>query len=182
MRKRKRQIAPGGARYLRWNDCVDSNSPVNTRMDPRHLSEDFRDFLICLNEASVEYLIVGGHAVAYHRYVPPTQDLDVWIAVSDANADKLVKAVEAFFGVELKGLTKEWFLDRENVTRFGAAPQLIEIVPTISGGNFPEAYARRVVARIDGQDANLISLQDLLANKRASGRLKDVADVDELTK
>lgn len=151
-------------------------------MDPTHLSADFRDFLTCLNEAGVEYLIVGGHAVAYYGYVRPTRDIDVWVAVSPGNAERLVRAVNSFFGTELKGLAKEWFLDHENVTRFGAVPNLIEIVPTISGGIFHEAYARKVVAEIDGQKANLIALDDLLANKRASGRPKDLADVDELTK
>jgi hypothetical protein len=151
-------------------------------MDPTHLSDDFRDFLTCLNDAGVEYLIVGGHAVAYYGYVRPTRDMDVWVAVSTDNAERLVRAVKAFFGVELKGVAKEWFLDGENVTQFGAAPNLIEIVPAISGGNFSEAYARRVVTEVDGQKANLISLADLLANKRASGRLKDLTDVEELTK
>jgi hypothetical protein len=108
--------------------------------------------------------------------------MDVWVAVSPDNAERLLRAVKAFFGVELKGLAKEWFLDGENVTRFGAVPNLIEIAPTISGGNFPEAYARRVVTEVDGQKTNLISLADLLANKKASGRLKDLTDVEELTK
>lgn len=151
-------------------------------MDPTHLSDDFRDFLTCLNEAGVEYLIVGGHAVAYYGYVRPTRDIDVWIAVSPDNAERLVRAVNAFFGAALQGLAKEWFLDHDNVTRFGAVPNLIEIVPTISGGNFQEAYARKVVAEIDGQKTHLISLDDLLANKRASGRTKDIADVEELTR
>jgi predicted nucleotidyltransferase len=151
-------------------------------MDPTHLSEDFRDFLTCLNGAGVEYLIVGGHAVAYYGYVRPTRDMDVWIAVSPENAERLVRAVNAFFGTELKGVAEEWFLDTQNVTRFGAVPNLIEIVPTISAGNFHDAYTRKVVAEIDGQKTNLISLEDLLANKRASGRLKDMTDVDELTK
>ena len=151
-------------------------------MDPTHLSDDFRDFLTCLNDTGVEYLIVGGHAVAYHGYVRPTRDMDVWVAVSTDNAERLVRAVKAFFGAELKGLAKDWFLDGENVTRFGAVPNLIEILPTISGGNFGEAYARRVVTEIDGQKTNLISLTDLLANKRASGRLRDLTDVEELTK
>ena len=151
-------------------------------MDPTHLSDDFRDFLTCLNEAGAEYLIVGGHAVAYYGYVRPTRDIDVWIAVSPDNAKKLVRAVNAFFETELKGLAEEWFLDHDNVTRFGAVPNLIEIVPTISGGNFQDAYDRKVVAEIDGQKTNLISLDDLLANKRASGRAKDMADVEELTK
>jgi hypothetical protein len=151
-------------------------------MDPSHLSEDFREFLTCLNEAGVEYLVVGGHAVAYYGYVRPTRDMDVWVAVSPQNAGRLVQAVKAFFsGAELAGLSPEWFLDAENVTRFGAVPNLIEILPKISGTEFAGAFTRRVSAEIDGQVVNLICLADLIANKKASGRLKDLADVEQLT-
>ena len=151
-------------------------------MDPIQLSDDFRDFLTCLNEAGVEYLVVGGHAVAFHGYIRPTRDMDVWVAVSPDNADRLVRAVNTFFGGALPGLAREWFLDAENVTRFGAVPNLIEILPQVSGGEFAKAFARRVAAVIDGQPVNLISLDDLIANKNASARLKDLADVEELTK
>lgn len=151
-------------------------------MDPRHLSDDFRDFLTCLNEAGVEYLVVGGHAVAYHGYFRPTRDMDIWVDVSEHNATRLVKAVTTFFGGRLEGLSCDWFLDPENVTRFGAIPNLIEILPRISGGEFQAAYERRVDANVDGQNVKFISLQDLLANKKASARLKDLADVEQLTK
>lgn len=151
-------------------------------MDPSHLSNDFREFLTCLNEAGVEYLVVGGHAVAFHGYVRPTRDMDVWVAVSLDNADRLVRAINVFFGGALPGLAREWFLDTENVTRFGAVPNLIEILPKVSGGEFAKAYARRVAAQIDGQRINLISLDDLIANKRASARLKDLADIEQLLK
>lgn len=146
-----------------------------------HLSDDFRDFLTCLNEAGVEYLLVGGHAVAYHGYFRPTQDLDVWVAVSDENADRLISAIHAFFGGSLGGVSREWFLDGDNVTRFGAAPNLIEILPKVSGRDFQHAYARRVTATVDGQPVTFISREDLLANKKASGPLKDLADLEQLT-
>lgn len=149
-------------------------------MNPSHLSEDFREFLTCLNDAGVEYLLVGGHAVAYHGYVRPTRDMDLWVAVSPENADRLVRAVNLFFGGALPGLAREWFLDVENVTRFGAVPNLIEILPKVSGGDFAKAFARRVTATVDGQSVNLISLDDLVANKKASGRLKDLTDVEQL--
>lgn len=112
-------------------------------MDPSHLSDEFRDFLTCLNDAGVDYLLVGGHAVAYYGYVRPTRDMVIWVAVSPVNAERIVCAVKAFFGTELAGLAKEWFLDPENVTRFGAVPNLIEILPGISGGEFTEAYTRK---------------------------------------
>jgi predicted nucleotidyltransferase len=150
-------------------------------MNPRHLSDDFSEFLTCLNDAGVEYLLVGGHAVAYHGYIRPTRDMDVWVAVSPVNADRLVRAVNSFFGGALPGLAREWFLDVENITSFGAVPNLIEILPKVSGQDFESAFARRVVATIDGQTVNLISLEDLIANKMASARLKDLADVEQLT-
>ena len=151
-------------------------------MDPRHLSDDFRDFLTCLNEAGAEYLLVGGHAVAYHGYFRPTRDMDVWIGVSVENADRVVSAIKAFFGGHLTGLSREWFLDGGNVTRLGAVPNLIEILPKVSGRDFQSAYERRVTDTIDGLRVSLISLEDLLANKKASARLKDLTDIEQLTK
>jgi predicted nucleotidyltransferase len=149
-------------------------------MDPRFLNQDFREFLQCLNAAGVEYLLVGGHAVAFHGYVRPTTDMDVWIALNRANAEKAVEAIRNFFGTEMAGLTPEWFLDPENVSKFGARPFLIEILTAVDGGDFAEAYAKRVVADIDGVQTNVIALNDLKANKRASGRNKDLADLDNL--
>ncbi len=149
-------------------------------MDPRQLSDDFRDFLTSLNEACVDYLVVGGHAVAYHGYVRPTRDMDVWIAVTPQNAARLVKAVNGFFGAELNWVTKEWFLDADNVTRIGAVPNLVEILPSISGPEFADAYSRRVSGMLDGLEVAIISLADLRANKLASGRHKDLADLENL--
>lgn len=170
----------GGILSHPWSDWPNSSTPENTLMDPRHLSDDFRDFLICLNEAGVEYLVIGGHAVAYHGHVRPTRDMDIWIAVSPENARRAVEALTKFFGAKLSGLSEDWFLDRANVTRFGAVPNLIEILPRVSGVEFDEAYGRRVVAEIDGQRAHIIALADLITNKRASGRHKDLADIEGL--
>ena len=119
-------------------------------MDPKSLSADFRDFLKCLNDHGVEYLLVGGHAVAYHGYVRPTQDMDVWIAVRRDNAQRMVAAIEAFFGCKLKGLAADWFLDTEQITRFGVRPNLIEIFTKIDGREFRPAYSRRIVGGAAG--------------------------------
>jgi hypothetical protein len=149
-------------------------------MDPKALSADFRDFLKCLNDHGVEYLLIGGHAVAYHGYVRPTQDMDVWIAVSPQNAQRMVTAVEAFFGCKLQGLAPEWFLDTEQVTRFGVRPNLIEILTRIDGGEFRTAFSRRIVSEFDGLPVNVIGLADLKKNKKTSARNKDLADLDNL--
>jgi hypothetical protein len=182
MLKPKRRIVRGGVHCPRWSACSNWSWPGNTLMDPSHLSDDFRDFLTCLNEACVDYLVVGGHAVAYYGYVRPTRDMDDWVAVSPQNAERLVTAVRKFFRTQLEGLAPEWFLDRDSVTRFGAVPNQIEILPSVTSGDFAVAYARRMTAEIDGLIVNLISLEDLIANKKASGRLKDLADIEQLTK
>jgi hypothetical protein len=149
-------------------------------MDPKTLSADFREFLKSLNDHGVEYLLVGGHAVAYHGYVRPTQDMDVWIAVRPENAERIVSAVEAFFGCKLDGLVPQWFLDPEQVTRFGVRPNLIEILARIDGREFAPSYSRRVTADLDGLRVTVIALEDLKINKKASGRNKDLADLDNL--
>lgn len=149
-------------------------------MDPIRLNADFRDFLKCLNEAGVEYLLIGGHAVAYYGYVRPTSDMAIWIALDRVNAEKAVAAIRAFFGTEMTGLTPEWFLDAKNVSRFGARPFLIEILTAIDGGDFATAFKRRAQVEIEGVKINVIALEDLKTNKRASGRNKDLADLDNL--
>src|SRR5580765_2047505 len=135
-------------------------------MDPKSLTADFRDFLKSLNDNGVEYLLIGGHAVAYHGYVRPTQDLDIWIAISQQNAERVVAAIQAFFGCTLDGLAPGWFLDPEQVTRFGVRPNLIEILARIDGGEFQTAYSHRVVGEFDGLRVNIISLADLKLNKK----------------
>jgi predicted nucleotidyltransferase len=149
-------------------------------MDPSHLSEDFRDFLKCLNDAGVDYLLIGGHAVAFHGYVRPTTDMDIWIALDKSNAEKAVEAIRAFFGTPMEGLSPDWFLDPEQVSRFGSRPNMIEILTRIDGGDFGSAFGRRIEVEIDGVPTSVIALDDLKENKRASGRNKDLADLENL--
>jgi len=149
-------------------------------MDPSHLSEEFRDFLKCLNDAGVNYLLVGGHAVAFHGYVRPTTDMDIWIALDKTNAEKAVDAIRVFFGTAMEGLTPQRFLDPEQVSRFGSRPNMLEILTRIDGGDFSAAFKRRIKVEIDGVPTNVISLNDLKENTRASGRNKDFAVLDNL--
>src|SRR5438552_11708022 len=116
-KKWKEPIGPGGIRSSQSSGCSSLKCSASLTMEP--LSADFRDFLKCLNDHGVEYLLIGGHAVAYHGYVRPTQDLDIWISANANNAQRMVSAIEAFFGCKLEGLAPHWFLDTEQVTRFG---------------------------------------------------------------
>lgn len=148
-------------------------------MDPRSLTKDFKEFLQCLNAHEVDYLVIGGHAVAFHGYPRATADLDVWVAVDETNASRLVAALRAF-GFDLPELTPSLFLEPGRVIRMGIPPNRIEIQTGIDGVQFRDCQPRGVAAELDGIRLRFISLEDLKANKKASGRNKDLADLDEL--
>ena len=148
-------------------------------MDPRSLTKDFREFLQCLNARGVEYLVIGGHAVAFYGYPRATADLDVWIAVNPHNASLVVTALRDF-GFDVPDLTPELFLQEDRIIRMGIAPNRIEIQTGIDGVHFPDCYLRRALAELDRVPVSFISLPDLKANKKASGRNKDLADLDHL--
>lgn len=143
------------------------------------LPPDFKEFLKLLNERGVEYLMVGGHAVGFHGYPRPTGDLDIWIAVSDANAARMVEVLRDF-GFALPQLSPQLFLDTKNMVRMGVPPVRIEILTEISGVTFAECYARRVTTEVAGVRVNVIGADDLKTNKRASGRHKDLNDLERL--
>jgi hypothetical protein len=144
-----------------------------------HLPADFREFLRLLNAHRVEYLLIGGYAVGYYGYPRATADMDVWVAVDPANADKIVVALNEF-GFDLPDLSAELFLRPWQIIRLGVPPVRIEIATTISGVDFAECYAARVEDTLDGVPVNLISLKDLKRNKQASGRHQDLADLEHL--
>jgi len=149
-------------------------------MAKRQLTPEFREFLACLNRAGVEYLLVGGYAVNHYGYHRFTEDIDFWIAVSEENFDRLLAAVRDFFGEDLAGLDKR-FLREHEALFLGGVPNRIEVFKHRSGLEFSQAYPRRVETQIDGEPVKIISLADLKLNKRASGRHKDLADLDNLT-
>ncbi len=132
-----------------------------------------------LNDFRVEYLLIGGYAVAYHGYTRTTGDLDLWVAVDPDNAQSIVEAVGAF-GFAVPNLSVELFLRPGKIVRMGVAPIRIAIMTSVSGLDFATAYSSRVDALIDGVSVTVIALEDLKANKRASGRLKDLDDLDHL--
>jgi hypothetical protein len=148
-------------------------------MDTIQFATELREFLQLLNENHVEYLLIGGYAVGYHGFPRATADMDVWVAMNEANAAKIIAALDAF-GFAGTGMTPELFLGPDKITRMGNPPLRIEILTTISGLEFAEAYAQRIVDVIDGVPVSVISSNHLKINKRASGRTKDLADLDNL--
>ena len=148
-------------------------------MERKPLPQDFRDFLRLLNDHDVEYLLIGGYAVTYHGYVRSTLDMDVWVGVSESNAEKMVKVMEAF-GFTGGDVSPQLFLSEKSMIRMGVPPLRLEILTGISGVRFEDCYRNRIVDTVDGVEASLISLQDLRRNKKASGRLKDLTDLEYL--
>ncbi len=143
------------------------------------LPPDFKEFLRLLNSHTVEYLLVGGYAVGYYGYPRATADMDIWVARTPQNAGKLVTVLKEF-GFNVLELSPELFLKENQVIRMGVPPFRIEIVTSASGVTFEECYAARVQAVIDDIEVNIISLDHLKANKRATGRHKDLDDLEHL--
>jgi len=148
-------------------------------MDTIHLPQDFRDFLKLLNIHKAEYLLIGGFAVGYHGYPRATGDMDIWIAVSPENAEKMVNLSKEF-GFDIPDMTTDLFLKKRQVIRMGMPPIRIEVLTDISGVNFDECYDERVTDFIDGIRVSIISSKHLKINKKASGRLKDLNDLEYL--
>jgi len=145
------------------------------------LAQDFEDFIRLLNKFDVEYMVVGGYAMAFHGKPRYTGDLDIWINISEANAEKLIEVIKAF-GMASLGLEKDDFLQPGYVSQIGYPPLRIDILNSIDGVNFKEAFQNRQKIVEDDLEISYISLNDLLQNKVASGRKQDIQDVREIKK
>lgn len=144
-----------------------------------NLEEDLREFIELLNAHNVRYIVVGAHAVAYHGYPRFTADIDFFLEISDENAERIVNVLKQFGFGDL-GLSKEDFLEEDQVIQLGVAPNRIDLMTILSGVDFKEAWATREQAEIDGLNVPMISKELLKRNKAASGRTKDLADIEEL--
>ena len=143
------------------------------------LPPDFTEFLKSLSSHGVEYLLIGGYAVGLHGFPRATADLDVWVAISPENAERIVEALREF-GFATPDLTPSLFLIEDKVVRMGVPPLRIDILTSIEGVHFADCFRRRQVVTIGDLEISLISLADLKANKKASGRHQDLTDLDRL--
>jgi len=143
------------------------------------LPKDFKEFLRLLEDEGVRYLLIGGYAVGCHGYPRPTGDMDIWIDPSPDNATRCAMAVRAF-GMADPEVTPRIFSEERRIIRMGMPPLRIEIHTAISGVDFAACYERRVRTEVDGVPLNLISRNDLKANKRASARHRDFDDLENL--
>lgn len=145
------------------------------------LDKDFEDFVFLLNKYDVNYLIIGGYALAFHGKPRHTGDLDIWIDISEANAQKMIGVINEF-GLGSLGLNAADFLQKGIITQIGYPPLRIDILNEIDGIEFNEAYPNKLIIDIDGLPISYISLDDLIKNKQVSGRQRDLSDITELNK
>lgn len=143
------------------------------------LNQDFKEFAELFNSNKVEYLIVGGYALAAYGHPRYTGDLDFWIGTDPSNAQRVLHALEEFgfgaLGIGLDDLTAPG-----RVIQLGYPPRRIDLLTSIDGVDFAASYARRMLVPLDGLNLHFIALEDFKTNKRASGRLKDLADLEAL--
>ncbi len=139
------------------------------------LNRDFSEFIASCVAHDVRFMIVGGYAVAAHGHPRFTKDLDVWIWVDEQNANRLVVALDDF-GFGSVALTANDFLEEGMVVQLGYPPARIDIITQVDGVEFGPCWERHIEVEIGGQRVPFISVEDLLSNKRASGRPQDLAD------
>jgi predicted nucleotidyltransferase len=150
------------------------------RMAVPELPQDFKEFLKLLNDLEVKYLLVGGYAVGYYGYPRATADMDIWIAVSPDNAKNILTAFHQF-GMRSPDLDADTFQIVDKVIRMGLPPMRIEVLTSIDGVLFDDCFLRRQIVELEGVKVPIISLDDLKKNKKASGRHKDLDDLEHLS-
>ena len=143
------------------------------------LARDFKEFLKSLDLNGVEYLLIGGYAVGVHGHIRATNDLDIWVKVSLENATRIERALREF-GFTVAGLTLDLFLTPDNIVRMGVPPIRIKILTSVSGVEFEPCYAEKEMVQFEELTVPVISLARLRENKAASGRAKDLADLESL--
>lgn len=144
-------------------------------------NSDYADMARTLLDAGAEFMLVGGYAVSVHGYPRTTFDIDFWIRPSAGNARKVMEALRAF-GAPLREISEKDFDHPDMVVQIGVAPRRIDLLTRIDGVEWEEAASRAVTKDIGGLRVPVIGLDDLIRNKRASGRPKDAADAAALEK
>ena len=145
------------------------------------LTSDFKEFAELLNSNRVEYLIVGGYALAAYGHPRYTGDLDFWIGAERENASKVLAAL-AEFGFADLDINMVDLTTPKNVIQLGYPPRRIDLLTTIDGVDFSECFPRRMTVSIDGVPLSFISIDDFKINKKAVGRHQDLADLEILDK
>lgn len=143
------------------------------------MNRDFAEMLNTLADEGVEYLVVGGYALAGHGLPRATGDIDLWIRPTADNAARLWRALERF-GAPRSRIALETFTQPDVVYQIGLPPNRIDLLTTIDGVSFDDAWADRVECVVDSVPFRILSRRHLIANKRATGRPQDLADLVRL--
>ena len=143
--------------------------------------QEFKEFAESLMSHGVKFMVIGGYAVTAYGHPRYTGDIDFFVEKSPENAKRIVAAVQSLFG-PLPGVTEEAYLDEKRMSQFGLPPYRIDILVSILGVDFYDAYPRREMMPLGGTPVPFISLEDLKANKLATGRHKDLGDLEALEK
>ncbi len=143
------------------------------------LNEDYREMLQGLSDEKVRFLLVGAYALAVHGYPRATIDMDIWVMPSPENAAAVLRALIRF-GAPAQSLTREDLQEDGLVFQIGVAPRRIDIITSASGLRFEDAFNHSITVDIEGIQIHVPSVDDLIRNKRATGRTKDLADVEAL--
>jgi hypothetical protein len=144
-------------------------------------NSDLIDLLLALNAEGANYLIVGGYAFALHGRLRATKDVDIFVGTDPDNGKRVWRALEAF-GAPLTDLTHDDLASPDTFFVMGRAPNQIDVITTIDGVSFDDAWENRVESQLGGVAVHYISRDDLIANKEAAGRPQDLVDVAELRK
>lgn len=143
------------------------------------LNDDYRDILLALSDEEVRFLLVGAYALAAYGYPRATMDIDIWVSPDRHNANAVLRALERF-GAPLNDLKRDDLESEDTVFQIGVAPRRIDIITGASGLQFDETWRNSIEVEVDGITVRIPSVADLIRNKRASGRTRDLADVEAL--
>jgi len=145
------------------------------------LNLDFKDMLSCLKDEGVDFIVVGAYALAAHGFPRATGDIDIWVRNSFENAQKVMRALVKF-GAPSSSLSEEDFTAPDVIVQLGVEPCRIDLLTSIDGVGFDEAWQSKVSITIDDLEIHVLSKEDLLRNKLTTGREKDQGDIVWLEK
>ncbi len=145
------------------------------------IEKDFKEFIELLNKNRVKYLVVGGYAFAFYAEPRFTKDIDFFVEISDRNAENIIKTL-IDFGFKSTDIKKEYFLEPGKIIQLGFPPVRIDIITSITGVEFKDAWKNRKKGEYGDIPCYFISKEDLMKNKKASGRSQDIADLELLEK
>src|SRR5579859_4688479 len=145
------------------------------------LNPDFKEMLSVLSGEKVDYLIVGAYALAGHGLVRATGDIDIFVKPNLENSKKIYKALQVF-SAPLAKIQPDTFSQPDVIFQMGVPPRRIDVITSITGVSFEDAWAHRVIRKIEDLDLPVLSIDDLIINKTATGHPKDLVDVEWLKK